>query len=202
LFKFDKNQDKNKFIKIINPIGEDLSVMRTSLLPSAVRTACGNINRKNNDGRLFELAKVYNPKTLPLQELPVEKLMLSLVAFGQDEDFFNIKGVVEGIFSNFLANIDVKYLASNAPYMHPTRAADMFVNGEYIGVVGQVHPSIIAELGADKPVFCAEIDFELLKKYFQDKISVNLWNHFYLHYFYSRRAYSSCGNSFPWIVIC
>ena len=77
LFGFDKNSEQFKFIKLLNPLGEDLAVMRNSLLPSAVRAAAYNLNRKNYAGRLFEFAKVYNPKQFPLTELPVEKQVLS-----------------------------------------------------------------------------------------------------------------------------
>lgn len=170
LFNIDKDSDEHKFIKIINPIGEDLAVMRTSLMPSAVRAACHNINRKNYCGRLFEFAKVYNPKSLPLQDLPVEKQMLSLVAFGDDEDFFTIKGVVDGLLSNFAYDSNVKYLPSKAKFMHPTRSADVFIDGEFIGVLGQIHPNILVELDTEKPVYAAEINFEMLKKHFKDKI--------------------------------
>jgi phenylalanyl-tRNA synthetase beta chain len=172
LFNIDKTSDEHKFIKIINPIGEDLAVMRTSLIPSAVRVACNNINRKNNEGRLFELAKVYNPKSLPLQELPNEKLMLSLVSFGENEDFFTIKGVVESILSNFVCDAEVKYLPSKVKCMHPTRSADVYVDGQLIGTLGQVHPLVIAELDTDKAIFCAEINYDKLKNSFRDKIVV------------------------------
>jgi phenylalanyl-tRNA synthetase beta chain len=172
LFNIDKTSDEHKFIKIINPIGEDLAVMRTSLIPSAVRVACNNINRKNNEGRLFELAKVYNPKSLPLQELPNEKLMLSLVSFGENEDFFTIKGVVESILSNFVYDAEIKYLPSKVKCMHPTRSADVYVDGQLIGAFGQVHPLVIAELDTDKAIFCAEINYDKLKNSFRDKIVV------------------------------
>ena len=144
--------------------------MRTSLLPSAVRAACYNLNRKNNEGRLFELAKVYNPTKLPLEQLPVENEILSLVAFGDDEDFFTIKGVVEGIVSNFCAGLDVKYVRSKKGYMHPTRSAEVIVDGEVVGYFGQLHPSILEKLGADKPIFGGEIYYSKLKLHFNDKI--------------------------------
>ena len=173
-FGIDKNSNEHKFIKIINPIGEDVAVMRTSLIPSAVRAACYNLNRKNPEGRLFELAKIYNPKTLPLQELPDEKLILSMVTFGENEDFFTIKGVVEGVLNNFVANSKIKYVLSKIAYMHPTKSADIYVDGEYVGHVGQIHPSVLSELDTDKPVYGAEINFDKLKNYFSDKIIVKV----------------------------
>ncbi|MBO5068616.1 MAG: phenylalanine--tRNA ligase subunit beta, partial [Clostridia bacterium] len=107
LFNLDKNSDKYKFIKLLNPLGEDLAVMRTSLIPSAVRAACYNLTRKNNNGRLFELAKVYNPKTLPVNELPTENEILAFTLFGENENFFTAKGVVEGILNNFCKDCNV-----------------------------------------------------------------------------------------------
>ena len=170
LFGFDKNSDEHKFIKLLNPLGEDLAVMRTSLLPSAVRIACNNLNRKNNCGRLFELAKVYNTKTEQLTELPVENDLLSFVLFGDEEDFFTTKGVVEGILDNFCADSKVEYIKPNKKYMHPTRSADVVVNGEYVGCFGQIHPTLIEKLDAEKPIYGGEISISVLKKHFNDKI--------------------------------
>ena len=165
LFGLDK-----QFIKIMNPLGEDLAVMRTSLLPSAVRIACFNINRKNFDGRLFEFAKIYNSDQAPLKDLPVEKEILSLVTFGAQEDFFTIKGVVEGILDNFCNGLSVKYVKSDKKCMHPTRSAEIIVNGVCVGYFGQIHPSILEKLDSDKAVYGAEIYYYKLKELFNDKI--------------------------------
>ncbi len=170
LYGLDKDSEQYKFIRLLNPLGEDLAVMRTSLLPSAVRAACYNLNRKNNEGRLFELAKVYNPTKLPLEQLPIENEILSLVTFGDDEDFFTIKGVAEGIVSNFCAGLQVNYVRSEKGYMHPTRSAEIIVEGEVIGYFGQLHPSVLEKLGADKPIFGGEIYYSKLKRHFNDKI--------------------------------
>ena len=170
LFKLDKNSEQYRFIKLLNPLGEDLAVMRTSLIPSAVRAACYNINRKNYEGRLFELAKVYNAKQLPLTELPVENEVLSMVVFGEKEDFFTLKGVVEGILENFCNGKDVEYVRSTREFLHPTRGAEIMVDGVNVGYLGQIHPSIIDALDADKPVFGSEIYYNELEKLFNDKI--------------------------------
>ena len=172
LFGFDKISSQHKFIKLINPIGEDLAVMRTSLMPSAVRAACYNINRKNNSGRLFELAKVYNPNELPLTELPKENMILSFVAFGDNEDYFTVKGVVDGLFSNFASGCNVKFVRSTLGFMHPTRSADIYVDDELVGYVGQINPTVISKLDVDKPIYGAEIYYEVLQKHFSDKIVV------------------------------
>ena len=170
LFGLDKNSDEYKFIKLLNPLGEDLAVMRTSLIPSAVRSACNNINRKNYSGRLFELAKVYNADKLPLEKLPVENEILSMVVFGENEDFFTLKGVISGITDYFCSGKDVKYVVSNKKFLHPTRSADIIINGEVVGYLGQIHPSIIEKLDVDKSVYGAEIYYDKLLKHFNDKI--------------------------------
>ena len=172
LFKLDKNSNEYKFIKLLNPIGEDLAVMRTSLVPSAVKVASFNLKRKNNSGRLFELAKVYNSEDVSLNVLPKENMKLSIVTFGDGEDFFTIKGVVNGILSNFASAYDVKYVPSKVKYLHPTRSADVIINNECIGHFGQVYPSILDQLDIDKPVYVAEINYEILKKYYVEKIIV------------------------------
>lgn len=171
LYGFDKNSEQFKFIKLLNPLGEDLAVMRNSLLPSAVRAAAYNLNRKNYEGRLFEFAKVYNPKQLPLEELPIEKQILSFVLFGETEDFFTTKGVVDGILNNFCFGADIQYRPSTKGFLHPTRSADVFVGGVCVGYFGQIHPSITETLDVDKPIYGGEIFYEELKNCFNDKIT-------------------------------
>lgn len=173
LFGLDKTSDQYKFIKLLNPLGEDVAVMRTSLLPSAVRAACYNLTRKNNEGRLFEFAKVYNAEQLPLiDKLPKENEIISMVTFGENEDFFTLKGVVESIVENFCFGKNVEFVATKKPFLHPTRGAEIIVDGNVIGYLGQIHPRIIEELDAEKPVYGCEIYYTELTKCFNDKIVV------------------------------
>lgn len=171
IFGIDKNDPKHKFIKIKNPLGEDLAVMRTSLLPSVIRAVSFNLNRKNNEGRLFEIAKIYNSDEDVLTVLPKETPILAFATFGEKEDFFTIKGVVEGILKQFNVDGEISYSRSKLAYMHPTRSADLRINGEYIGSFGQLNPLTMEKLDIDKPVFGAELNYELLSKYFVSKIS-------------------------------
>ncbi|MBQ3115613.1 MAG: phenylalanine--tRNA ligase subunit beta [Clostridia bacterium] len=171
LFGLDKNSDEHKYIKIKNPLGEDLSVMRTSLLPSMCRILAGNIKRKNQEGRLFEFAKIYQPKTLPLKELPEENEVVSLGMFGVEEDFFSIKGVVEDLLSNFTATANVSYVKCDKKCMHPTRSANVVVNGEVVGYFGELLPQIADKLDIDKRVYVGEIKYNLLKKHFDGKVT-------------------------------
>ena len=170
IFNLDKNSDEHRFIKLINPIGEDLAVMRTSLLPSIIRTIGYNLNRKNLSGRLFELAKVYNAKSLPLKELAIESRRLSFAMYGEEEDFFTAKGVVEGIVNSFAFNSNIEYKKCQLPFMHPTRSADIIINGVAVGYFGQLHPVLSEKLDLTMPVYCGEIYYDKLKELFNDKI--------------------------------
>lgn len=170
LFGFDKESEEYKFIKLLNPIGEDLSVMRTSLLPSICRIIASNLKRKNMEGRLFEFAKIYQPKSLPLTELPVENEMLSLGVFGEEEDFFTLKGVIVDLIDNFAKNAEVEFVRSNKSCLHPTRSADIIVNGEVVGCFGELLPRIADKLDIEKKVYVGEIKYFLLKKHFNNKI--------------------------------
>lgn len=169
-FLLEEKYPENKRIKILNPISEDMAVMRSSLVPSMAKTVAYNMNRNNFSGRLFEIAKVYEPKTLPLTELPIEESSLCCALFGEKEDFFTAKGAAEGIIQTFTRNAIVKYERSTEKMLHPTRSADVIVNEEKIGFIGQLHPQIADEIGIDKPVYLIEINYDLLSKYFEDKI--------------------------------
>ncbi len=162
--------DKSNTIKIMNPIGEDMAVMRTSLLPSVLRAVSYNLNRKNFDGRLFELAKVYIPKDKSVDDLPVENQVLSFAVFGDNEDFFSLKGVIEGILSNFCCEKEVSYEKCDYSFMHPTRSAIVKICGKIVGYFGQINPVLGEKIEIDKPTYAGEIYYDVLKEYFNDKI--------------------------------
>lgn len=169
--EFDKfGIDKENVVKLINPISEEMAVMRKSLLPSIARTVAYNLNRKNYEGKLFEFAKVYHAKSLPITDSCLEDNVLSLAVFGEDEDFFSLKGTVERILDTFAFGREIKYNASNKPCMHPTRSAEVIVDGEVLGYFGQLNPILMEELDVDKPVYAGEIYFDKLVDKFADKI--------------------------------
>lgn len=169
LFGLDKNSNEYRFIKILNPLGEDLSVMRTSLLPSLVKVIVNNVNKKNLSGRLFEFAKTYNPKNLPLTELPVENEVLSLGMFG-DEDFFTLKGVVEGLFEVLGATFKADFVKCKRSYMHPTRSAEIVLGNRSLGYIGEINPVILEKLGIDKRVYAGEIYYGAIAKMLNRKL--------------------------------
>ena len=172
-FGMDKDAPENAHIKILNPLGEEMSVMRTTLIPSMVYTICRNLNKKNLEGRLFEFAKVYLPKALPLVELPNENARLCLGVFGDEEDFFTLKGVVEELLSVLRVNGEVKFEKTTAPYLHPGRCAEVCINQTKIALMGELHPSIRQKLDADKRIYLAEIDFDALNELLGKKVYFN-----------------------------
>ncbi len=164
--------DKTDAVKILNPISEDLAVMRTSLFPSVVRAAAYNLKRKNASGRLFELAKVYDGKKSSALGLPTETDNLAFVCFGENEDYFTSKGAVEGLIDTFCRGAKVQYIKSSETFMHPTRTADIVINDVKVGFFGQVHPEIAAKYDIDKPIYGGEINYKTLSQFFNDKIIV------------------------------
>lgn len=158
-------------IRLFNPLGEDVSVMRTTLLPSIVNAVEKNLNKKNLEGRLFELAKVYIPKSLPLNELPDEKLSLSLAVFGEKEDFFTLKGEIENILEVAGYSKKLSFVPCDKPFMHPSRSAYIVDgNGSSVGYMGELHPKTAEKLGIEKRVYVAELDYDLLTKSFDRAI--------------------------------
>ena len=129
-----------------------------------------NVKRKNLDGRLFEFAKVYHPKSLPLSELPIENNVVTLGMFGEEEDFFSMKGVIEDLLNNFVGKATISYVPSKKACMHPTRSADVIVNGQTIGYFGELLPLVADKLDIDKRVYVAEINYDVLKEHFDNKI--------------------------------
>ena len=175
---FDYDLGAVNAIRLKNPLGEDLSLMRTTLVPSMVAAVSRNLRRKNGEGRLFELAKVYIPKALPLTELPDEKMTLCMALFGEKENFFTAKGAIEGLLSHLCFALPLTYERSKISYLHPNVSADIYAGGEKIGFVGQLHPTKCELLELDKKVFIAEIDYGKIKDNFTRQFSVKAFSKF------------------------
>lgn len=149
--------EERKFIKILNPISEELSIMRTTLAPSMLNVIVRNLRKGNTEGKLFEIANRYIPKSLPLTDFPEERATLCIGTFGNGT-FYDIKGITEDI-ADFL-NTKFEYTPSTKPYLHPGITAEISCEGEVIGYVGRLDPAISEELAMEKKAFLAEIDYE------------------------------------------
>lgn len=160
MLHFPEDAPERKFIKIKNPIGEDLSVMRTTLAPSMVNTIVRNLRRGNNEGKLFEIAKRFIPRELPLTDLPDERETLCIGTFGNGT-FFDIKGILEDIADSL--NITFNYAPAQRPFLHQGICAEVSCDGSVLGYVGRLDPKICEELAMEKKAFIAELDYALLK---------------------------------------
>ena len=147
-------------LKIQNPLGEDTSIMRTIALPSMLDILSRNNAYHNKSVKLYELAKIYLP--VEGEDLPREPKMLVLGTYGAGETFFTLKGELEAVL-NGMRMPKATYTADKTnPSYHPGRCACVSVNGEVVGVMGQVHPAVAKNYGIDVEVYCAEIDFTKL----------------------------------------
>ncbi|MCM1438220.1 MAG: phenylalanine--tRNA ligase subunit beta [Roseburia sp.] len=161
MLHFPDDAPERKFIKIKNPIGEDLSVMRTTLAPSMVNTIVRNLRRGNNEGKLFEIAKRYLPEKLPLDDLPEERLTLCVGTFGNGT-FFDIKGILEDVADSL--NVKFEFTPATRPFLHPGICAEVSCGGKVLGYLGRLDPKICEELSMERKAFIAELDYETLRE--------------------------------------
>ena len=160
---FDKlllpqNSELRKTVTIMNPLGEDFSVMRTVSLNGMLTSLATNYNRRNKSAKLYELGNVYLPKALPVTELPEERMMFTLGMYG-DGDFFNMKGTIEEFFEKVGMTKKPEYDPDNKkPFLHPGRQADVIYNGEVIGYLGEVHPEVLDNYNIGEKAYIAVID--------------------------------------------
>lgn len=148
-------------IVISNPLGEDFSIMRTVSLNGILTSLATNYNRRNKIARLYEFGNIYLPKTLPLTELPEEKMRLTLGMYG-DGDFFTMKGVVEELFDKLgVAGIECEP-TSEIPYLHPGRQAYLKKGKLDIGIIGQVHPEVGDNYNLKAEAYVAVLNMEVL----------------------------------------
>ena len=154
-------------IRILNPISENLSIMRTLLAPSMLNVIVDNLKKGNAAGRLFELAPVYLPKSLPLTERPHERQTLCMGVFGPGEDFFTVKGAMEALAAS-LGLAFAYQRETGTPWLHPGIAASVWCKGRRLGVFGKLSNEINAELKIAKDekenqnIYLAELDYEAL----------------------------------------
>lgn len=163
--RLPEGDPRRNSVTIINPLGEDTSVMRTTAIPSMLEVLSRNYSVKNRDVRLFEMATTYLPKDDPA-ELPDEVRRIVMGAYGDKdpsgEGFYRLKGEVEGLLG--MAGIsDVKFVPlGSEPTFHPGRCAGIMIAGEAAGIIGQAHPKVAEEYGVGVPVYLCDLDFMAL----------------------------------------
>ncbi|MCI9236835.1 phenylalanine--tRNA ligase subunit beta [Lachnospiraceae bacterium 50-23] len=145
-------------VEITNPLGEDYSIMRTTSLNGMLTSLATNYNRRNKNVRLYELGNIYLPETLPLAELPEERMQFTLGMYG-DGDFFSMKGVVEEFFEKAGLHKKETYdPESGKTYLHPGRQANILYDGVVVGYLGEVHPDVADTYGIGTKAYVAVID--------------------------------------------
>ena len=146
-------------LRILNPLGEDTSIMRTTILPSMLEILTRNYNYRNKSAALYEIGRIYLKRPDGLSDEPK---IVSMGAYGPEMNFFRIKGWVEELCAGL--GIDKLHFAAERenPSYHPGRCAKVWCGETYIGVLGQIHPAVAANYGVDAELYCAELSFEAL----------------------------------------
>ena len=147
-------------LKILNPLGEDTSIMRTTTLPSMLDILARNYSYRSRDVRLYEIGRVYLPGGP--DGLANEPRMLTLGAYGEGYDFFTMKGAVESILRDLRIAGAAFRACQDDPSYHPGRCAGVYAGEKLLGVMGQIHPAVAANYGVDCELYCAELSFEAL----------------------------------------
>lgn len=160
--RLDADDVLRQAITIANPQGEDYSIMRTTPLNGIMVSLARNFNRRNKDVKLYEMAKIYLPKALPLTEYPDERVQFTLGFYGEG-DFFTMKGVVE----EFLERAGMKDIVTYDPaagknYLHPGRQANIIYKDKVIGYLGEVHPAVCDNYDIKTRVYVAVLDMPVI----------------------------------------
>ena len=156
-----KDSPLRNSMKILNPLGEDTSIMRTTTLPSMLEILTRNYNFRNKSAKLYELGRTYFAKN-DGSGMANEPKVLSLGAYGADMDFFALKGAVETILAG-LRITGVTYVAeSGNPSYHPGRCAKVYCGETLLGTLGQIHPHVAENYGVDCELYAAELSFDAL----------------------------------------
>ena len=158
--RLEENDERRNAVKLINPLGDEYSTLRTQLTTSMLTVLATNINRKIEEGRFFEISKRFVPKSLPLTEQPDELPTMSIGIYGKDEDFFTLKGIIEEIMKIFGAH--TQYKRSAEAYLHPGRQAEVLANNKSVAVFGEVHPAVLDTYDIEQKVYIAEIKLDVL----------------------------------------
>ena len=146
-----------KTVKLVNPLGEDTSIMRTVILPSMLDILSRNYAFKNKGVKLYEIGKIYLP--VEGQKLPDEPKRMIFGTYGEHENFFTLKGEIDALLEQLNVHPAAYIADTKNPSYHPGRCADIIIDGKKLGVIGQIHPLVAEGYGIDGEVYVAELDF-------------------------------------------
>ncbi|MCQ2540622.1 MAG: phenylalanine--tRNA ligase subunit beta [Acetatifactor sp.] len=160
MMRFPEDAAERKAIRIMNPINEDLSLMRTTLTASMLNAVARNQKRGNLEGRLFEVASTFIPKDLPLTEYPDERETLCVGIFGDKESFFTLKGMAQTVADALF--VEFEYVPASRTFLHPYQTAEISVAGEVVGYLGKVAYEVAEALDLRCAAYVMEIDLKKL----------------------------------------
>lgn len=155
-----QNDQLRQAVKLLNPLGEDFSVMRTSLAYSMISTLANNNLKSIKKAKLFEIASVYLPKKLPLTQQPQECFHMVMGCYGDNENFYTLKGVVEIIMKKF--GIEPDYNIATTSFLHSGRRAEICQGDKVIGYIGEVHPRVRENFDVKDRMYIAELNVDTI----------------------------------------
>ena len=166
-----ENAPERTAVRLLNPITDNLSIMRTVMSPCMINVIADNIKNDHSAGRFFEIANIYKPKSLPLTEPPIERKTLCIGAYGADESFFTLKEAVEGFA---VANgLEFRYERGECSFLHPGICADIICEGQKIGQLGKLRYEIVDALNiaegkkSDLNIIIAELDYAAIEELYR-----------------------------------
>lgn len=169
LLKLPEAASERHAIRIMNPISEELSLMRTTLASSMINAVMRNQKKGNLEGRLYEIASVFIPKELPLTEYPDERTKLCVGIWGEEESFFTLKGIAEKVAETL--HVQFTYNTATKTYLHPFQTASISCEDMEIGYFGKVAYDVAEECDLRTSMYLLEIDLKLLSKWYGNKAS-------------------------------
>lgn len=164
VFNSIKAPDKSSLrqaITLMNPLGEDHSIMRTTMLPNMLDVIGFNLNRKAQELRLFETGAVYLPKELPLKELPYENKRIAIGLCDEAMDFFDLKKIIETLFAKLRIE-NYNFILDRHFAFHTGRCARITLDNDEIGFAGEIHPDVLENYGINKKVYVAELNLDVI----------------------------------------
>ncbi len=167
---------ERKVVELLNPITDNLSIMRTVMAPCMINVIADNVKTEHSEGRFFELANIYLPKALPLTEPPEERKILCLGAYGANETFFTVKETIEALAMANGLEFRFEKPKNAVPYLHPGISAEIFCGGELIGTMGKLRYEIVESLNiaegkkSELNIIIAELNYSKLAEMFKREI--------------------------------
>jgi len=167
MLRFPEDAVERKAIRIMNPISEEISIMRTTLAASMINAVVRNQKKGNLEGRLFEIGNVYMPYELPLTQYPDEKARLCVGIFGEKESFYTMKGIAEKIADTL--QLKFTYEAMNNSFLHPYQTARIMCEGVEVGYFGKLAYDIADDCDLRTPMYLMEMDLKVISQWYGKK---------------------------------